>query len=94
MITNSVKTLSRDDGMTLLQMTMAMARNDHTDPARVPLTAPHNGSSYTASECTLHWYVQHDTNVKFINGSVLARDTWLTGNLNGTVSVRLNDFLG
>jgi hypothetical protein len=91
MVNNSVGALDESDGMTLLRMATAMVRNDHIDPARVSLTVPSNGSSYTVFECALRWCLQYDTNVQIINGSIANRDTWLVARRNATDSLPRDD---
>jgi hypothetical protein len=90
MVNNSVEALDIFDGMTLLRMATAMARNEHIDSARVSLTAS-NGSSYTVSECSLQWCLQYDTNVQIINGSIANRDTWLVARRDAADSLFAND---
>jgi hypothetical protein len=78
MVNTSVAAVQDGDGVSLLFMATAIARNDFIDPAKVSLTAPSNGSSYIVSECSLQWCLQYDTGVQVINGSISNRKTWLS----------------
>jgi hypothetical protein len=93
MINNTVGVLDFNDGMTLLWMATAIARNDHIDPARVSLTAPSNGSSYIVSDCTLQWCYQYDNDVQIVNGSIVNRDTWLIAHRDATNSLPAVDLM-
>jgi hypothetical protein len=90
MVNTSVGAVQGGDGVSLLFMATAIARNDFIDPAKVSLTAPSNGSSYIVSECSLQWCLQYDTGVQVINGSIANRDTWLVARRDATNSLPRN----
>jgi hypothetical protein len=87
MIDNSIGHFDGNDGMTLLRIATVMARNDNIDPARVSLIPSRNGSSYTLSECSLQWCLQHDTEIRVVDGSSVHFDAWLITHRDATNSL-------